>query len=52
MLDFIQRIENLSLPEALGRLEGRPGLAPRLLLVQLERGVGNPRRCLHATPPS
>ena len=29
VLDFIQRIENLSLPEALGRLEGRPGLAPR-----------------------
>ena len=29
VLDFLQRIENLSLPEALGRLEGSPGLAPR-----------------------
>ena len=29
VLDFIQRIENLSLPEALGRLEGRPELAPK-----------------------
>ena len=29
VLDFLQRIENLSLPEALRRLEGRPGLAPR-----------------------
>ena len=52
VLDFIQRIENLSLPEALRRLDGSPGLLPEPLFVQPQRGVGNPRRCLHATPPS
>ena len=29
VLDFLQRMENLSLPEALRRLDGSPGLAPR-----------------------
>ena len=29
VLDFIQRVDNLSLPEALRRLDGSPGLAPR-----------------------
>ena len=29
MLDFIQRSEGLSLPEAIARLDGSPGLAPR-----------------------
>ena len=29
VLDFIQRSENLSLPEAIARLDGSPGLAPR-----------------------
>ena len=29
VLDFIQRSENLSLPEAIRRLDGSPGLAPR-----------------------
>ena len=28
VLDFIQRMENLSLPEAIRRLDGSPGLAP------------------------
>ena len=29
VLDFIQKAENLSLPEAIARLDGSPGLAPR-----------------------
>ena len=29
VLDFIRRSENLSLPEAIARLDGSPGLAPR-----------------------
>ena len=29
VLDFIRRVENLSLPEAIARLDGNPGLAPR-----------------------
>ena len=29
VLDFIRRVENLSLPEAIVRLDGSPGLAPR-----------------------
>ena len=29
VLDFIRRVENLSLPEAIARLDGSPGLAPR-----------------------
>ena len=29
VLDFLQRSENLSLPEAIARLDGSPGLAPR-----------------------
>ena len=28
VLDFIRRVENLSLPEAIARLDGSPGLAP------------------------
>ena len=29
VLDFIQRAESLTLPEAIARLDGSPGLAPR-----------------------
>ena len=29
VLDFVQRVDNLSLPEAIARLDGSPGLAPR-----------------------
>ena len=29
VLDFVQKSENLSLPEAIARLDGSPGLAPR-----------------------
>ncbi len=29
VLDFVRRVENLSLPEAIARLDGSPGLAPR-----------------------
>ena len=29
VLDFIQRVEDLSLPEAIARLDGSPGLTPR-----------------------
>ena len=29
VLDFIQRVDNLTLPEAIARLDGSPGLAPR-----------------------
>ena len=29
VLDFIQRVEGLTLPEAIARLDGSPGLAPR-----------------------
>ncbi len=32
VLDFIQRSEDLSLPEAIARLDGSPGLAPRATL--------------------
>ena len=29
VLDFVQRVDNLTLPEAIARLDGSPGLAPR-----------------------
>ena len=29
VLDFVQRVDNLSLPEAIARLDGSPGLMPR-----------------------
>ena len=45
VLDFIRRVENLSLPEAIARLDGSPGLAPRPPLVQPERGVRGPPPC-------
>ena len=51
VLDFIQQAEGLSLPEAIARLDGSPGLAPGPPLVQPERGVRGPPRCRPATPP-
>ena len=52
VLDFIQRIENLSLPRPCGGWKADPGLRPGLLLVQPQLVVGNPCSCLLATPPS
>ena len=47
MLDFVRRVEHLSLPEAIARLDGSPGP----LFVQPERGgLGTPR-WIPATPP-
>ena len=40
MLDFVRRVENLSLPEAIARLDGSPGLAPGAL----HRAARRPRR--------
>ena len=37
VLDFIRRVKNLSLPEAIARLDGSPGLAPRA--AGLQRGA-------------
>ena len=39
MLDFIQRVENLSLPEAIRRLDGSPGVAPRPVPVRRTRAA-------------
>ena len=50
VLDFIQRAEGLSLPEAIARLDGSPGRKP-WAAIQPERGVPGPPRCLPATPP-
>ena len=53
VLDFIQRVENLSLPEALRRLDGSPGLAPRAAIRPAPTRRGQPMlSCLLATPPS
>ena len=47
MLDFIQRAENLSLSEAIARLDGSPGLAPRAAI----RPAGTRRTWDAALPP-
>ena len=47
VLDFIQRVENLSLPEAIARLDGSPGLAPRAAV----RPAGARRPKSAALPP-
>ena len=39
VLDFVQRVENLSLPEAIQRLDGGPGLVPGPLFVPFRPGV-------------
>ena len=47
VLDFIQRTENLTLPEAIARLDGSPGLAPKA--AQRPAGTRRPRSA--ALPP-
>ena len=47
VLDFIRRVENLSLPEAIARLDGSPGLAPRAA----NRPAGPRRPQSAALPP-
>ncbi len=47
VLDFIQRSEGLSLPEAIARLDGSPGLAPRAA----QRPAGPRRPGSAALPP-
>ena len=47
VLDFIQRAEGLSLPEAIARLDGSPGLAPRAAT----RPAGTRRPRSAALPP-
>ena len=47
VLDFIQRAENLTLPEAIARLDGSPGLAPRAA----NRPAGTRRPRSAALPP-
>ena len=47
VLDFIQRSENLSLPEAIARLDGSPGLAP----TSAPRSVRTRRPASAALPP-
>ena len=47
VLDFIQRVENLSLPEAIARLDGSPGLAPRAAV----RPAAARRTWVAALPP-
>ena len=47
VLDFIQRSENLSLSEAVARLDGSPGLAPRAAI----RPAGTRRPRSAALPP-
>ena len=47
VLDFIRRVENLSLPEAIARLDGSPGLAPRAAT----RPAGTRRPRSAALPP-
>ena len=47
VLDFIQRAEGLSLPEAIARLDGSPGLAPRAAI----RPAGTRRPRSAALPP-
>ena len=47
VLDFVQRAENLTLPEAIARLDGSPGLAPRAAI----RPAGTRRPRSAALPP-
>ena len=47
VLDFIRRSENLTLPEAIARLDGSPGLAPRAA----NRPAGTRRPKSAALPP-
>ena len=47
VLDFIRRMEDLTLPEAIARLDGSPGLAPR----SANRPVGTRRPASAALPP-
>ena len=47
VLDFIQRAEGLTLPEAIARLDGSPGLAPRAA----NRPAGTRRPKSAAVPP-
>ena len=47
VLDFVRRVENLSLPEAIARLDGSPGLAPRAAV----RPAGARRPKFAALPP-
>ena len=47
MLDFVRRVENLSLPEAIARLDGSPGPAPRAA----NRPAGPRRPPSAALPP-
>ncbi len=47
VLDFIQRTESLTLPEAIARLDGSPGLAPR----SATRPAGTRRPRSAALPP-
>ena len=47
VLDFIQQAEGLSLPDAIARLDGSPGLAPRAAI----RPAGTRRPASAALPP-
>ena len=47
VLDFVRRVEDLSLPEAIARLDGSPGLAPRAAV----RPAGARRTWDAALPP-
>ena len=47
VLDFVRRVEGLSLPEAIARLDGSPGLAPRAAV----RPAGARRTWDAALPP-
>ena len=47
VLDFVRRVERLSLPEAIARLDGSPGLAPRAV----NRPAGARRPKSAALPP-
>ena len=47
VLDFVRRVDNLSLPEAIARLDGSPGLTPRAAI----RPAGTRRPKSAALPP-
>ena len=52
VLDFIRRVENLSLTEAIARLDGSPGLAPRAANRPSPNAASpGPPRCLPETRP-
>ena len=48
VLDFIQQAEGLSLPDAIARLDGSPGLAPRAAT----RPAGTRRPCVRRAAPT